>query len=248
MIDNKKNDKIRINKYLSMSGITSRRRADSLIEEGKVLINDKIASKGDIVFQGDTVKYNGNLVYPSKKNIILAFNKPRGLVCTSRHFDGETNIYEFINYKERIFSIGRLDKDSNGLILLTNNGEIANNISKSKNNIEKEYLVEVDRIIKSSFVKNMSNGISILGTITKKCKVRKIDDYHFNIILTQGLNRQIRRMCIEEGYKVKSLKRIRVANIFVDKIKEGDYRMLSSSEMESLISLADNEKQESSNR
>lgn len=225
---------IRINKFLSEQGICSRREADKLISAGRVKINNQIASLGMNVDNEDLVYVDDNLVEINNKEIFIAFNKPVGLVCTTEIREGYTNIYEYLNLKDRVFSIGRLDKDSSGLLILTNNGDVANKLSKSCNNHEKEYIVEVDKKIDDNFIANMSQGVEILDTITKPCQITKIDDYTFDIILTQGLNRQIRRMCDKLGYVVTKLKRIRFVNINLGDLKEGEYRNLDSDEIKGL--------------
>ena len=201
---------IRINKYLSEVGYCSRRVADRLIEEGKVTINRKIPEKGTKVEEGDQVEVEGKRIESSTKhkNIYLAFNKPVGIVCTTDRRVEPDNIIDFIKYPIRIFPVGRLDKLSEGLIFLTNDGDIVNKILRARNNHEKEYIVSVNRQINRDFIQNMSNGVEILDTITKNCLVKKLGSKKFKIILTQGLNRQIRRMCESLGYKVRSLNRV----------------------------------------
>ena len=198
--------KTRVNKFLSEIGYCSRREADKLIEGGRVKINKHIASLGSKVILGDEVTVDSEKIYKkTTKNIYLAFNKPKGIVCTTDTKREKNNIIEYINYPSRIFPIGRLDKASQGLILLTNDGDIVNKILRAKNKHEKEYEVFVDKPISQNFLIKMSNGIPILNTVTRKCKIKKINNKKFNIILTQGLNRQIRRMCEYLGYKVKQL-------------------------------------------
>tara|TARA_B100001989_G_C24458083_1_gene422654 strand:+ start:73 stop:795 length:723 start_codon:yes stop_codon:yes gene_type:complete len=222
----------RINKYLSEVGYCSRRVADRLVEEGKVTINGKIIEKGIRVEEGDQVRVKGQIIEKStnQKNIYLAFNKPVGIVCTTDRRLEPNNVIDFIKYPSRIFPVGRLDKPSEGLIFLTNNGDIVNKILRSRNNHEKEYIVRVNRLINKDFIKKMSNGVEILDTITKKCFVEKLAPKIFKIILTQGLNRQIRRMCESLGYRVKSLKRVRIMNIKLD-IPVGEYRELTKEEL-----------------
>ena len=205
----------RINKYLSEVGYCSRRVADRLIEEGKVTINGKITEMGTRVEQDDQVEVEGKKIEKSKKqkNIYLAFNKPVGIVCTTDRRVEPENIIDFIKYPKRVFPIGRLDKPSEGLIFLTNDGDIVNKILRSRNNHEKEYIVSVNRPINKEFIQRMSNGVEILDTITKNCFVEQLSEKKFKIVLTQGLNRQIRRMCEALGYRVKSLKRVRIMNI-----------------------------------
>ena len=208
----------RINKYLSEVGYCSRREADRLIEEGKVTINRKIPEKGSKVKEGDQVEVEGQKINKSnkQKNIYLVFNKPVGIVCTTDRKVEPDNIIDFIKYPKRIFPIGRLDKYSEGLIFLTNDGDIVNKILRGRNNHQKEYIVVVNRQINKDFIQRMSNGVEIIGTITKNCFVKQLGPKKFKIILTQGLNRQIRRMCESLGYRVKTLKRVRIMNIKLD--------------------------------
>ncbi len=231
----------RINKYLSEVGYCSRREADRLILEGKVTINGKIAEIGTKVEDSDQVEVNGQRIGKSKrqKNIYLAFNKPVGIVCTTDRKVEPNNVIDFIEYPERIFPIGRLDKLSEGLIFLTNDGDIVNKILRARNNHEKEYIVKVNRPINSDFIRSMSNGVEILDKITKKCFVKQLGPRNFKIILTQGLNRQIRRMCEALGYRVRSLKRVRIMNIKLD-VPTGEYRELSKEELLELNGLLKN--------
>tara|TARA_B100001989_G_scaffold171975_1_gene124151 strand:+ start:1177 stop:1899 length:723 start_codon:yes stop_codon:yes gene_type:complete len=223
---------IRINKYLSEIGYCSRRRADRLIEEGKLTINGRIPEKGTKLEEGDRVEVEGQRIEQSnkQKNIYLAFNKPVGIVCTTDREIEPNNIIDFIKYPKRIFPVGRLDKLSEGLIFLTNDGDIVNKILRSRNNHEKEYIVSVSHPINRKFIQNMSNGVEILETITKKCFVKQLGPKKFKIILTQGLNRQIRRMCESLGYKVRSLKRVRIMNIKLD-VPKGKYRQFTKKEL-----------------
>ncbi|MCR8540554.1 MAG: 23S rRNA pseudouridine(2604) synthase RluF [Prochlorococcus marinus CUG1439] len=223
---------IRINKYLSEAGFCSRRGADRLIEEGKVTINGKVPEMGTKVEEGDQVEVEGQRIKKSikEKNIYLAFNKPIGIVCTTDRRVEPNNIIDFINYPKRIFPIGRLDKPSEGLIFLTNDGEIVNKILRARNNHEKEYIVRLNRPINGDFIQRMGNGVEILDTITKNCFVKQLGPKKFKIILTQGLNRQIRRMCESLGYRVKSLKRVRIMNIKLD-VPSGQYRELNKEEL-----------------
>lgn len=238
IMQNKK--ETRINKFLSESGYCSRREADKLIEGGRVKINKHIASLGSKVILGDEVTVDSEKIYKkTTKNIYLAFNKPKGIVCTTDTKREKNNIIEYINYPSRIFPIGRLDKASQGLILLTNDGDIVNKILRAKNKHEKEYEVIVDKPISQNFLIKMSNGIPILNTVTRKCKIKKINNKKFNIILTQGLNRQIRRMCEYLGYKVKQLKRTRIMNIHLD-ISSGEHRQLTKQELINLIKMLTN--------
>jgi len=231
----------RINKYLSEVGYCSRRQADRLIEEGLVTINGKVSEVGTKLEEGDQVEVQGQIIKkPSKqKYVYLAFNKPIGIVCTTNRRVEPDNIIDFIKYPRRIFPIGRLDKPSEGLIFLTNDGDIVNKILRSRNNHEKEYIVNVNRPINRDFINSMSEGVKILDTITKKCFVKQLGPKKFKIILTQGLNRQIRRMCETLGYRVQSLKRIRIMNIKLD-IATGKYREFSKEELSELNRLLEN--------
>jgi 23S rRNA pseudouridine2604 synthase len=225
----------RINKFLSEIGYCSRRQADALIDEqGRVYVNRKSAKMGMKVSEDDLIEVDGEKINQSKKKkIFIALNKPRGVVCTTNSGVEENNIIDFVNFSERVFPIGRLDKSTTGLILLTNDGETANKILKTANNNEKEYLVKVNRPIPESILKKMSEGVPMLGKITRKCSVKKVKTNQFKIILTQGLNRQIRRMCDHFGYKVVSLQRIRIMNIKLD-LPEGKYRLLNEQEIKGL--------------
>ena len=232
---------IRINKYLSETGYCSRRGADKLIQEGKVTINGKFPEMGTKVENGDQVEVEGQRIEEStkQKNIYLAFNKPVGIVCTTDRGVEPDNIIDFIKYPKRIFPIGRLDKSSEGLIFLTNDGDIVNKILRARNNHEKEYIVVVNRLINREFIQTMSNGVEILDTITKNCHVKLLGPKKFKIILTQGLNRQIRRMCESLGYRVQSLKRVRIMNIKLD-IPTGKYREFTKNELLELNKLLEN--------
>ena len=231
----------RINKYLSEVGYCSRRGADRLIQEGKVTINGKITEIGTKVEKGDLIEVEGKRIEKStkQKNIYLAFNKPVGIVCTTDRKVEPYNVIDFIKYPSRIFPIGRLDKPSEGLIFLTNDGDIVNKILRARNNHEKEYIVRVNRPINRNFIQTMSNGVEILDTITKKCFVKQLGPKKFKIILTQGLNRQIRRMCETLGYRVQSLKRVRIMNIKLD-IPTGKYREFTKKELLELNRLLEN--------
>ena len=231
----------RIIKYLSELGCCSRRAADKLIQEGQVTINGDITEIGSKVEEGDQVEVEGQKIIKStkQKNIYLAFNKPTGIVCTTDRRVEPDNVIDFINYPKRIFPIGRLDKPSEGLIFLTNDGDIVNKILRARNNHEKEYIVSVNRPINKDFIQSMSNGVKILDTITKNCFVKQLGQKTFKIILTQGLNRQIRRMCESLGYRVKSLKRIRIMNIKLD-VPTGKYRELTKEELIELNRLLEN--------
>jgi 23S rRNA pseudouridine2604 synthase len=225
---------VRINKYLSEVGYCSRRAADKLIEQGKVKINGKVPEMGTKVNPGDEVRVKGKLISePKDKPVYLAFNKPIGIVCTTDTRVEKDNIIDYINYPKRIFPIGRLDKPSEGLIFLTNDGDIVNKILRARNNHEKEYIVTVDKPITKDFIKKMGAGVPILDTVTRKCFIEQINKNRFRIILTQGLNRQIRRMCEYLGYDVIKLKRIRIMNISLD-VPVGKWRYFTKQELEEL--------------
>lgn len=224
----------RINKYLSEVGYCSRRAADKLIEQGRVTINGTVPEMGTKISGGDEVRVNGELIAePKEKAVYLAFNKPIGIVCTTDTRVEKDNIIDFINYPKRIFPIGRLDKPSEGLIFLTNDGDIVNKILRARNHHEKEYIVTVDKPVTEHFLRKMRNGVPILDTVTRKCEVEKINNGQFKIILTQGLNRQIRRMCEFLDYRVKELKRIRIMNVELD-IPIGKYRDLTEAELDEI--------------
>lgn len=227
----------RINKYLSEIGFCSRRAADKLIEEGRVKINGVIPEMGTKVGRDDQIHVDGKLIQDKKAApVYLAFNKPRGIVCTTDTKREKDNIVDFINYPERIFPVGRLDKASEGLIFMTNDGDIVNKILRARNNHEKEYIVRVDLPITSQFLEKMRSGVPILDTVTRECIVEQLDRFKFRIILTQGLNRQIRRMCEYLGYEVKGLKRIRIMNISLD-VPVGHYRHFTVEELDTLNQL-----------
>jgi 23S rRNA pseudouridine2604 synthase len=227
---------VRINKFLSETGFCSRREADKLIEQGRVTINGIVPEMGTKISMNDEVRVNGKLVRENrKKRIYLAFNKPAGIECTTNQ-EVKDNIVDYINYQERIFPIGRLDKASEGLIFMTNDGDIVNKILRARNNHEKEYIVTVNRPITDRFIERMANGIPILDTVTRKCKVEQVSKFVFRIILTQGLNRQIRRMCEYLDYEVTALKRTRIINISLD-VPIGRYRELTNKEIEELNQL-----------
>lgn len=226
-------DGIRINKLLSDRGVCSRREADRLIPEGRVLIDGIPAVMGQRVTGEELITVDGSAVEEKGKKELIAFYKPRGIVCTTSSKE-PGNIIDFIKYPTRIFPIGRLDKDSEGLILLTNKGELSDKILRGSNYHEKEYVVRVNKKITDSFLKNMSKGVYILGQYTRECRTKKINDNTFGIILTQGLNRQIRRMCKALGYEVVSLKRIRVMNITLDGLEKGKYRSVTEGELREL--------------
>ena len=224
----------RINKYLSEVGYCSRRAADKLIEQGRVTINGNIPEMGTKISVGDEVRVDGESVSKSEeKPVYLAFNKPIGIVCTTDTRVEKDNIIDFINYPKRIFPIGRLDKPSEGLIFLTNDGDIVNKILRARNGHEKEYIVTVDKPITADFLNKMRNGVPILDTVTRKCEVEEISKYQFKIILTQGLNRQIRRMCEYLEYRVKKLRRIRIMNVKLD-VPVGKWRDLTPSELKEI--------------
>ncbi|MBN8567573.1 MAG: 23S rRNA pseudouridine(2604) synthase RluF [Flavobacteriales bacterium] len=226
----------RINKFLSETGFCSRREADKLIEQKRVIINGTIAEMGTKILDTDEVRVDGKLIREKReKPIYLAFHKPVGVECTT-NLNVKNNIVDYINYPERIFPIGRLDKASEGLIFMTNDGDIVNKILRARNNHEKEYIVTVDRPITDRFIQRMGNGVPILDTVTRKCKVEQISKYIFRIVLTQGLNRQIRRMCEYLGYEVTALKRTRIINITLD-IPVGRYRELNDVEIKELNQL-----------
>lgn len=228
---------IRINKYLSEIGYCSRRAADKLIEQKRVTINDAVPEMGTKITKGDVVKVDGKTVEnQNEKPVYIAFNKPVGIVCTTDTKVEKDNIIDYINYPQRIFPIGRLDKPSEGLILLTSDGDIVNKILRARNHHEKEYIVRVNKNIGPDFVQKMSNGIPILDQITRRCKVEQLDDRNFKITLTQGLNRQIRRMCEYLGYRVTKLKRVRIMNIPLD-VKVGQWRYLSEAELNEINTL-----------
>lgn len=222
---------IRINKYLSEVGYCSRRAADKLIDQGKITINGKVPELGTKVCPGDEVRVSGELVGESKEEpVYIAFNKPVGIVCTTDTRVEKNNIIEYIGYPSRIFPIGRLDKPSEGLIFLTNDGDIVNKILRARNHHEKEYIVDVNRPLKKDFVELMSNGVPVLDQITRKCKVEQMTRTRFRIVLTQGLNRQIRRMCEYLGYNVVRLKRVRIMNVQLD-TGVGKWRYLRPNEI-----------------
>ena len=225
---------MRLNKYISSTGICSRREADAWIDAGRVTINGAVATLGTQVNDGDEVCVDGRPVGSGPRRIYIALNKPVGITCTTER-DVEGNIVDFIGHRERIFPVGRLDKDSEGLILLTNDGDIVNEILRVENEHEKEYEVTVDRPVTEIFLNGMANGVRILGTVTKPCKVKRVGPATFRIILTQGLNRQIRRMCSFFGYQVVKLQRVRIINLTLDGLKVGKWRELSEAEVAGLL-------------
>ncbi|GGH46654.1 pseudouridine synthase [Mangrovimonas yunxiaonensis] len=227
----------RINKYLSEVGYCSRREADKLIDAGRVTINGKVPEMGTKISTDDVVAVDGKVIENTKASFTyLAFNKPVGIVCTTDTRVEKDNIIDYINYHKRIFPIGRLDKPSEGLILLTDDGDIVNKILRASNNHDKEYIVTVDKPISQTFIERMSQGVPILDTVTKKCEVEKLDTFTFKIILTQGLNRQIRRMCEYLNYEVQTLKRTRIMNIKLD-VPVGTHRPLTQEELSTLKAL-----------
>ena len=233
----------RINKFLSEAGYCSRRAADKLIDQGRITINGVVPEMGTKVLPGDEVAVDGkSIVNKDKKHVYIAFNKPIGIVCTTDGRVEKDNIIDFIGYPSRIFPIGRLDKPSEGLILLTDDGDIVNKILRARNNHEKEYIVSVHKPVTSDFIENMANGVPILDTMTRNCEVEQISRYEFKIILTQGLNRQIRRMCEYFGYEVIRLKRVRIMNIELD-MPEGEYRDLTKEELAELNQLTGDSEQ-----
>lgn len=232
-MENRNQNSINLNKFISSTGICSRRDAEKFIVAGRVTINKEVAQLGNRVFDGDEVRVDGRLLQAKPKTLYIALNKPVGIVCTTDSKERK-NIVKFVGHPQRLFPIGRLDKPSEGLIFLTNDGDIVNKILRAGNNHEKEYVVSVDKSITDDFVEKMSNGIPILGTVTQKCKVEKLADKVFKIILTQGLNRQIRRMCEYLGYNVTKLKRERIMNVSLGNLKTGDWRELTSDEMKEI--------------
>ena len=226
-------DSVRINKYLSEAGYCSRRAADRLVEAGRVMIDGAPAVPGSRVIPGQTVTVDGQAISPEEEQILLAFHKPKGIVCTSGHYEG--NIIDYIGYPKRIYPIGRLDKSSTGLILLTNRGEIVNPILKASQYHEKEYVVTVHKPLTEAFLEGMRTGVPILDTVTRPCTVTRTGRRTFTIILTQGLNRQIRRMCEYYDYRVVSLTRVRIMNILLGDLPEGRYRSVTSEEQETLM-------------
>lgn len=229
-------ESVRLNKYLSEAGVCSRREADRLIESGKVTVDGVTAQMGMRVTAGQIVKVGKKTVSKQDEMIVLAVNKPKGIVCTEDQRERDS-IVRFLNYPVRVTYAGRLDKDSRGLLLMTNNGDIINQMMCAANRHEKEYKVTVDKEITEQFIKKMSEGVPILDTVTRPCTVKKIGKYTFSIILTQGLNRQIRRMCAAFGYEVKDLVRIRIMNIRLGSLKEGAYRKLTDEELEELYEM-----------
>jgi len=227
-------DGMRLNKFLSDAGVCSRREADALIERGRVLVDGQVAEVGMRVFSEQKIVVNGETVVREEEFVLLAVNKPVGVVCTTRSRFKEDNIVDLVHYPKRVYPIGRLDKNSEGLILMTNKGEIVNQILKGSNYHEKEYLVSVDKPVTKGFLNQMRNGVPVLDTVTRKCMAEQIGERQFRIVLTQGLNRQIRRMCEYCGYRVRKLKRVRIMNILLGDLKVGEYREVTGKELEIL--------------
>ncbi len=232
------NNGVRINKFLSEAGVCSRREADRKIENGEVTINERVATTGDRVMPEDVVYVNGRPVQKEEEMVLLVLNKPAGIVCTAEKRE-KYNVIDFLKYPKRIYPIGRLDKDSEGLLLMTNNGELVNKIMRAGNNHEKEYIVTVNKPVTDSFIRGLAGGVPLveLNTTTRKCKVEKIANRKFRIILTQGLNRQIRRMCEYFGYRVEKLERVRIMNISLGDLKTGQYREVTPEEYAKLMKL-----------
>ena len=225
----------RLNKYLSASGVCSRREADRLIKAGAVLVDGRPAEIGMLIRDWNEVTYKGQIVRPSEELVVLAVYKPQGVVCTTARHKGEQNIVDLVNYPARLVPVGRLDKASEGLILMTNQGELSDQILRSRNGHEKEYLVKVDKPVTFDLLQKMRTGVPILDTVTRPCKVKKTEERTFQITLTQGLNRQIRRMCEALGYRVTYLKRIRVMNIELKTLQPGIYRLVEGEELQALL-------------
>lgn len=238
---------IRLNKYLSDAGLCSRREADRIIEKGEIYVDDKKAIMGQRINEKNIVTYKGKVINRKDRTILLALNKPSGIECTTDK-SNPNNIVDFVGYSERVYPIGRLDKNSEGLILLTNNGEISDKMMRAGNYHEKEYVVEVDKTITDEFIKKMASGIHLvdrehnIDIVTRKCRVEKTDNKKFCIVLTQGINRQIRRMCKSCGYNVKKLKRIRILNIRLDNLELGKYRKITDGELKGLLNTLDMDK------
>lgn len=233
-MSNKDDGSISLNKFISSQGICSRREADQLIEAGRVTINGRPAQKGNRVYATDKVRIDDEPLYTKPKPLYIAFHKPKGIVSTTDSKE-KANIVNYINHRERLFPIGRLDKDSEGLIFLTNDGDIVNKILRAGNNHEKEYIVTVNREVTGEFLSKMRNGVRIMGTVTKKCKVTEINKFTFKIVLTQGLNRQIRKMCRVLKYEVTKLKRVRIMNVTLKNLKLGMWRNLTKLEVEQIM-------------
>ena len=230
-------DGIRINKYVSQCGYCSRREADRLLLQGKIYINGNVASMGDRVQAGDAVIIDGKAITPAEKEIIIAFHKPAGIVCTTSKKEKQ-NAIDYLHLEERVYPVGRLDKNSTGLLLLTNNGQLMDDILRGSHYHEKEYIVTVDKAIPPAIYEAMEQGVPILNTMTRPCRITHRCERRFHIILTQGLNRQIRRMCEYFGYRVRTLKRIRIMNIELGNLPEGKWRYLTETEIRKLKQLA----------
>lgn len=228
---------VRLNKFLSDAGVCSRRQADRYVEEERITVDGEPAQMGQKVTKAQDIRLDGEKISVYEKKVVLAVNKPKGIVCTTTKKEKD-NIVDFIGYPERVYPAGRLDKDSEGLILMTNDGELMNEILKARNYHEKEYEVRVNRPVTNEFLKNMREGVPILDTVTRPCKVTKTGLYSFRIILTQGLNRQIRRMCEALGYRVRDLRRIRIMNIVLGDLPSGQYREVAGEELARLLKLA----------
>jgi 23S rRNA pseudouridine2604 synthase len=238
IMEDKKDKSISLNKFISATGICSRREADEWIQAGRVSLNGAVAEKGNRVLPGDQVLVDGKPLDRKPDPIYIAFNKPIGIVCTTDKKERK-NIVDYIGHEERLFPIGRLDKASQGLILLTNDGDIVNKILRAENNNEKEYIVRVRQKLTPMFIEKMSKGVPILETVTKRCKVQYINDYTFRIILTQGLNRQIRRMCEALDYEVASLKRVRIMNILLGEMKVGEWKEVRKRDIDYILKMQD---------
>lgn len=234
------NSGVRINKFLSEAGVCSRREADRKIENGEIRINDRVAVTGDKVMPGDEVYVNGRPIQKEEEMVLLVLNKPVGIVCTAEKRE-KNNVIDFMKYPKRIYPIGRLDKDSEGLLLMTNNGELVNKIMRAGNMHEKEYIVTVNKPVTDSFVRGLAGGVPLveLNTTTRKCKVEKVANRKVRIVLTQGLNRQIRRMCEYFGYRVEKLERVRIMNIKLGDLKTGQYREVTPEEYAKLMKLTE---------
>lgn len=229
---------MRINKYLSEAGFCSRREADRLLEAGRITVNGIPAQKGQQIQEGDRVEADGRAVIQEEKKVLLLFYKPKGIVCSTKNQGKDTTVTEYLRYPMRIYPVGRLDKESEGLLLMTNQGDLVNRIMRAGNRHEKEYEVTVDKPVTGAFLNAMSRGVPILDTVTRPCRIKKTGERSFCIILTQGLNRQIRRMCRALGNDVQSIKRVRVANITLGRLKPGNYRLVEKEELDELYRIA----------
>jgi 23S rRNA pseudouridine2604 synthase len=238
-MDKSNENSISLNKFISSTGICSRREADKWITAGRVTINGQPTKPGNRVLEGDEVHIDGEILQAKPEALYIAFNKPVGIVCTTDPKE-ENNIVKYINHEERLFHVGRLDKPSQGLIFMTNDGDIVNKILRAGNSHEKEYIVTLSEPITNRFIERMGSGVPILDTITQKCLVEELDEYSFRIILTQGMNRQIRRMCDYLGYQVEKLNRVRIMKIKLDDLKIGEWRELTTSEMEEINEMVKN--------